>query len=108
MLQYTRNVKDKNMEKTLWKYITMKKKEAKEKGKRFTKSDLCEQLGIGKTYLYTLLSGQKIVSYIMADNIERTTNGEILANDLLEESIGWHRKWLERKKRFGEDPSKTA
>ena len=87
---------------TFWQFIAMKKKEAKENGERFTQTMLSEQLGIGRTYLNEILSGKKIISYKMADIIEATTNKLILANELLEESISWHRKYLERNSKLSE------
>lgn len=89
------------MGKDFWQYAEQRKKEEEAKGKKFDQTKLSEELGISRQYLSKFTHGKCVISYKLADTIERKTNGEINADELLEESIGWHKKWLERQKRFG-------
>lgn len=88
------------MKSVFWEYYELRKMQEKEKGNKFTHEHLAHDLGIGSSTLSCIKSGMRVLSFRQADLIERNTKGAIKADDILEESIQWHKKWLERKEKF--------
>ena len=78
------------------------------KGEKYTREMLSIELGVSNNYIYTILVGKRIMTFKMADMIEQATAGALKAEDLLQESIAMHKKWLEREKNVTVDPSKTT
>lgn len=89
------------MKSVFWGYYEVRKRQEKEKGKSFTHEQLAFDLGIGSSTLSCIKNGSRVLSFSQADLIERNTDGALKADDILEESIHWHKKWLERKQKFG-------
>ena len=83
-------------------FYEIKKKEAIETGAKYTLVDMCKFLGCSLSRLSRISAGTQIITMKMADLFEERTNGVLIADELLEISIAKHRKYLERKKKFGD------
>lgn len=75
--------------------------EKKKEGIKYTLGLLSQDLGCARYCLSNILSGLKIISIKMAERFEKSSNGEMKTDELLEKSIERHKKYLERKARFG-------
>ena len=82
-------------------YYEKEQKIQKEKGKKYLLKDMSHTLGCTREYLSRILSGAKIISTKMADKFEHRTCGVLEADTLIEKSIEKHRKYLDRKEKFG-------
>jgi len=88
------------MKTTFLDYYEKRKRLEKEKGNTFTQEHLATDIGISASLLSNIMLGKQIIRFKEADIIERKTNGALKADDILEESIQWHQKWLGRNEKF--------
>jgi len=83
-------------------FYEQEKIKRREKGERYLLRDMSKELGCTPQYLSNILSGKLIISTKMADKFAEKTAGELDADRLLEISVKKHRKYLDRKERFGD------
>jgi len=69
---------------------------------RYTQKAMSHEIGCSPEYLNRITAGAIVISTKLADKIERFSEGRLSANDLIEKSIEKHKKYLDRKKRFGD------
>jgi plasmid maintenance system antidote protein VapI len=83
-------------------YFEEEKKRRSVEGYEYTLKAMAEELGCSATYISVLVHGKRIITAKMADQFSERTNGKIDADLLIEKSIERHKKYLDRKKKFGD------